>query len=110
MPVNYLFVQSLQTFARAFPKLRVKVKNKDSTSLQIMAQEYAKRLIKIFQKDESGRRAVFGDYEKMQKDPHFEDYLLFFEHYHGDSGRGLGASHQTGWSGLIANLIQEYPE
>jgi hypothetical protein len=57
-------------------------------------------------RDEQGRRAVFGDREKLQSDPHFRDYLQFHEFFHGDSGLGLGAAHQTGWTGLIAKLLQ----
>ena len=60
--------------------------------------------------DGKGRRAVFGNCEKMQTDPHFKDYILFHEYYDGDTGRGLGASHQTGWSALIANMIAELHE
>jgi hypothetical protein len=59
---------------------------------------------RIFLKDKNGRRAVFGKQEKMQTDPHFKDYILFFEYFHGDTGRGVGASHQTGWTGIIAFL------
>ena len=71
-----------------------------------IAEEISKRLVRIFQRDEHGRRPVFGNYEKMQTDPHFRDYIWFHEYFHGDSGRGAGASHQTGWTGLIAKLIQ----
>jgi hypothetical protein len=60
----------------------------------------------LFLRDSQGRRPVFGDCEKFQTDPHFKDYLQFHEYFHGDTGRGLGASHQTGWTGLIANLLQ----
>jgi hypothetical protein len=63
------------------------------------------RLLKLFLRDENGKRAVFGDYAKMQEDPHFRDYILFHEYFDGDNGRGLGASHQTGWTGLIANCL-----
>ncbi|HEX3385181.1 MAG TPA: hypothetical protein VHS53_08340, partial [Mucilaginibacter sp.] len=63
------------------------------------------RLLKLFMRDDNGRRAVFGDYEKFQNDPHFKDLILFHEYFDGDNGRGLGASHQTGWTGLIANCL-----
>jgi hypothetical protein len=56
-------------------------------------------------RDETGRRAVFGDNERFQTDPHLRDYVLFHEYFHGDSGKGLGASHQTGWTGLVAKLL-----
>ena len=64
-------------------------------------------MIDIFRRDRNGRRPVFGDYEKFQTDPHFKDYILFHEYFDGDTGRGLGASHQTGWSALVANMIAE---
>jgi len=67
--------------------------------------ELAKRMSKIFLRDENGRRAFFGESEKMQKDPHFRDYILFYEYFHGDNGRGVGACHQTGWTALIARLL-----
>jgi len=67
--------------------------------------ELAGRMTKIFLRDENGRRPVFGNNEKMQTDPHFKDYLLFYEYFHGDTGRGVGASHQTGWTALIARLL-----
>lgn len=70
--------------------------------------EYAKasRLTRIFLLDENGRRAVFGDSEKFQTDPHWRGNVLFYEYFHGDNGAGVGASHQTGWTGLVATLIQ----
>jgi len=63
-------------------------------------------LTRLFRRHEAGRRPVFGDNEKLQTDPHFKDYLLFYEYFHGDNGRGVGASHQTGWTGLVAKLLQ----
>jgi hypothetical protein len=76
-------------------------------SLKDVADDLRSRLINIFRRDANGRRAVFGNYEKMQADPHFKDYILFHEYYDGDTGKGLGASHQTGWSALVANMIAE---
>jgi hypothetical protein len=73
-----------------------------------MAREIADRMIRIFVRDASGRRACFGEYKKFQEDPYWRDCLLFNEYYHGETGAGLGASHQTGWSGLVANLIDEW--
>ena len=72
-----------------------------------MAHDLRSRLIAIFRRDAQGRRPVFGGYEKMQTDPHFRDYILFHEYFDGDTGKGLGASHQTGWSALVANMIAE---
>jgi hypothetical protein len=67
-------------------------------------------VLKLFVRGPDGRRPVFGPYEKFQTDPHFKDYILFHEYFHGDNGRGCGASHQTGWTGLIANLISQLAE
>jgi hypothetical protein len=66
----------------------------------------ALRLTRLFRKNDVGHRPVFGEQAKLQNDPHFRDYILFHEFFHGDSGRGAGASHQTGWSGLAARLLQ----
>ena len=71
-----------------------------------VAREIAARLSRIFLRDENGRRAVFGGAERFQQDPNWKDHLLFYEYFHGDNGAGIGASHQTGWTGLIATLIQ----
>lgn len=80
----------------------------DGKSPKEMAQHFAQALIKLFKKGEDEKRPIYEDIDLFQKDPHFKDLVLFFEHYHGDTGRGLGASHQTGWSGLVANLINEF--
>ena len=74
-------------------------------NLKEVADNLYYRLLKIFLRDENGRRAVYGNYEKLQNDPHFKDYILFHEYFDGDTGRGIGASHQTGWTGLIANCL-----
>jgi hypothetical protein len=71
-----------------------------------VAREIANRLIGLFVRNESGRRAAFGSSEKFQTDPHFRDHVLFYEYFHGDNGTGIGASHQTGWTGLVAPLIE----
>jgi hypothetical protein len=68
------------------------------------------RLIGLFLKDDDGRRPVNGDREKFNRDPHWRDFIPFHEYFHGDSGAGLGASHQTGWTGVVAKLIQQYAE
>jgi hypothetical protein len=70
------------------------------------AQDLSKRLVGLFVRDDSGRRKVFGANEQFQNDPHFKDNILFYEYFHGETGEGLGASHQTGWTALVANLIQ----
>jgi len=71
-----------------------------------VARELSNRLTRIFLRNDQGRRPVFGAAEKFQTDPHWRDHLLFYEYFHGDTGAGLGASHQTGWTGLVARLIQ----
>jgi hypothetical protein len=71
-----------------------------------VAKEISDRLTRIFLRDKDGRRAVYGGTEKFQNDPHWRDYILFYEYFHGDNGAGLGASHQTGWTGAVAKLIQ----
>jgi hypothetical protein len=75
-------------------------------SLYQVAREIAARMTSIFLRDEGGRRPVFGGTRLFQEDPQFRDYLLFYEYFHGDNGAGLGASHQTGWTGLVALCIQ----
>ena len=74
-------------------------------NLQQVANELYRRVSNLFLRDKDGKRAVFGHYTKMQTDPDFKDYLLFYEYFDGDNGRGAGASHQTGWTGLIANCL-----
>ncbi len=73
-----------------------------------MAREIADRMIRIFARDENGRRPVYGGTAKFQDDPHWRDLILFYEYFHGDNGAGLGASHQTGWTALVASLIDEW--
>ena len=73
-----------------------------------VSREIANRLVSIFLRDEQGRRPVFGGTEKFQTDPNWRDCLLFFEYFHGDNGAGLGASHQTGWTGIVAKLIEMF--
>jgi hypothetical protein len=73
-----------------------------------VSKEISDRLIRTFTRDERGRRPVYGGSEKFQTDPHWRDYILFYEYFHGDNGAGLGASHQTGWTGAVAKLIELY--
>src|SRR5665811_1840493 len=72
-------------------------------NLKEVANELYSRVSKLFLRDKEGKRAVFGNYSKLQTDPEFKDYILFYAYFDGDNGRGIGASHQTGWTGLIAN-------
>ena len=74
-------------------------------NLHSVSNEIAKRLISIFEKDETGKRPVNGNEIIYQNDPHFRDLVLFYEYFHGDNARGVGASHQTGWTGVVAELI-----
>ncbi len=109
MPLNYLLIESLQKFHHYYgDDFRVECPTGSGRflSLKDVAEELSNRLRKIFRKDEHGRRAVFGTNDKIQHDPNFRDCVLFYEYFHGDSGRGVGANHQTGWSGLVAKLIQ----
>ena len=109
MPVNYLIIESLQRFHYYYTedfKVECPTGSGNYLSLNEIADELSRRLEKLFLLDENKRRPVFGDNEKMQTDPHFRDYLLFYEYFHGDSGKGLGAAHQTGWTGLVAKLLQ----
>ena len=75
-----------------------------------MAKGFADRMIGLFTRGADGRRPVHGNQRKFQEDPHWRDLILFYEYFHGDTGRGIGASHQTGWSGLVAAIIQEQSE
>jgi hypothetical protein len=113
MPLNYLIIESLNKFHKFYgDQFRVECPagSGQQRTLKEIADELRSRLIDIFRRDGNGRRPVFGNYEKMQTDPHFKDHLLFHEYYDGDTGRGLGASHQTGWSALVANMITELHE
>lgn len=73
-----------------------------------MARDIARRLIDIFLRNDRGHRPVFGGVARFADDPHWRDHLLFYEYFHGDNGAGIGASHQTGWTALVANLIDEW--
>jgi len=73
-----------------------------------VSKEIGERLTSIFTRDEEGRRPVYGGTDKFQNDPHWRDHILFYEYFHGDNGAGLGASHQTGWTGVVAKIIQLY--
>ncbi len=73
-----------------------------------VAKEIARRMSSIFLRDENGKRPVYGGTTKFQNDPHWRDYILFYEYFHGDNGAGLGASHQTGWTGIIARTLDVF--
>lgn len=110
MPLNYLFIQSLKEYYKYCGDL-IQVEfptgSNNKMDLNQISNEIAKRLIAIFNKNESGNRPVHALQEQKYRDPNFENLILFYEYFHGDSGRGVGASHQTGWTALVANLINE---
>jgi hypothetical protein len=109
MPVNYLLIESLQKFHKYYGNdftIECPTGSGKYLTIREVANELARRLTRIFLKDESARRPVFNNCAKMQNDPHFRDYVLFHEYFHGDNGRGVGASHQTGWTGLVAILLK----
>jgi hypothetical protein len=110
-PVNYLIIESLTKFHAYYGddfKVEYPTGSGNFMNLNDIADELSLRLLKLFTRDAKGNRPVFGTNEKFQKDPHFRDHILFYEYFHGDNGKGLGASHQTGWTGLIADLIEHH--
>jgi hypothetical protein len=109
MPVNGLLIEALQRYYYYYGDsftLEYPTGSGNFMNLNQVADALCNRLLGLFLKDDKGRRVVFGDNEKMQTDPYFKDYVLFHEYFNGDTGKGLGASHQTGWTGLIARVIQ----
>ena len=108
-PVNYLLIESLQKFHHYYgDDFLVECPTGSGRMLTLLqiADEISRRLVRLFLRDEDGRRPAMGEHPKFQEDPHFRDNILFYEYFHGDNGRGVGASHQTGWTGLVAKLIQ----
>jgi len=108
MPVNFLIIESLQRFHIYYGddfKIEYPTGSGKLLTLLEISNELSKRLSAIFLRNAKGVRPVFGEQVKLQQDPHFRDYILFHEYFHGDNGKGLGASHQTGWTGLIAKLL-----
>ncbi|NHC36012.1 MGH1-like glycoside hydrolase domain-containing protein [Scytonema millei] len=112
-PVNYLIIESLQKFHHYFGdefKVECPTGSGRMMTLWEVAFELSQRLVRIFLEDSSHKRPVYGGTEKFQTDPHWHDLILFHEYFHGDIGAGIGASHQTGWTGLVAKLIQQCGE
>jgi len=112
-PVNYLLIESLQKFHYYLGDhftVEYPTGSGNQATLWQIAGELSRRLTHIFLKDQAGRRPVFGRTDVFQKDPFWHDQVLFYEYFHGDNGAGLGASHQTGWTGLVAKLIQQSGE
>jgi hypothetical protein len=112
-PVNYLIIESLQKFHHYLGdeyKVECPTGSGQMMTLWEVAAELSRRLTRIFLRDSSGRRPVFGNNDKFQTDPNWNDLVLFNEYFHGDTGAGVGANHQTGWTGLVAKLIQQSGE
>ncbi len=112
-PVNYLLIESLQKFHHYYgDDLEVEFPTGSGKMLNLweISQELSRRLSSIFLKDAEERRPVYGGQEKFQTDEHWRDHILFYEYFHGDNGAGLGAGHQTGWTGLVAKLLQQSGE
>jgi hypothetical protein len=107
MPVNALLIRALlQYYLYYGDNLKVECPTGSGNSMNLfeVAREVANRLTGIFLRDQSGHRPVFGGAQKFQSDPYWRDHLLFYEYFHGDNGTGIGASHQTGWTGLLARI------
>jgi hypothetical protein len=109
MPVNILIIRALLNFYLYYGdnfKIECPTGSGNLMNLFEVSKDISDRLSRIFLRNEQGRRPVYGGTEKFQSDPHWRDYILFYEYFHGDNGAGLGASHQTGWTGLVAKTIQ----
>ncbi|MDB6130000.1 MAG: hypothetical protein JWM04_1107, partial [Verrucomicrobiales bacterium] len=109
MPVNFLIIESLHRFHAYYGddfKIECPTGSNQFLTIQQVAEELSQRLIRLFVKDSNGQRPVLQYHPKLASDPHFKDYVLFHEYFHGDTGRGVGASHQTGWTGLVASLLR----
>jgi hypothetical protein len=111
MPVNIMIIRALLNFYLYYGdnfKIECPTGSGNMMNLFEVSKEISDRLTRIFLRNEHGERPVYGGAEKFQADPHWRDHILFYEYFHGDNGAGLGASHQTGWTGLVAKLIQLY--
>jgi len=108
-PLNYLLIESLQKFHYFFGgdiQAECPYGSGHLADLREVAADLSRRLVRIFLRDDSGRRPVYGGLNKFQSDPHWRDLIQFHEYFHGDNGAGIGASHQTGWTALVAKLIE----
>ena len=108
-PTNFLLIESLQRFHHYYGddfKVEYPTHSGHYCTLLDIATALTERLTRLFLRNEAGHRPALGPDHRRQTDPHFRDHILFYEYFHGDSGQGLGASHQTGWTGLIAKLLQ----
>jgi hypothetical protein len=112
-PVNYLLIEALQKFHHYYGedfKVEYPTGSGKEQDLWEVAKEISRRLIQIFLRGEDGRRPVMGGEEIFNRDAHWKDLILFYEYFHGDNGAGIGANHQTGWTGLVAKLIEQSGE
>lgn len=108
MPTTFLLVESLSKLNEAFEEgISIQIEGEEPVDISSMGRAFADRAIALFKADESGHRPIFGQ-SSFQGDPYFKDHLLFYEYYNPETGKGLGSSHQTGWSALVANFIQEF--
>ncbi len=108
MPTNYLFLEAFTAFMNVVGKdYVIEIGNGNKDTVANLRARLMENLTRLFRKDEKGVRPLHGDCKLYHEDPYWKDLILFYEHYHGDTGRGLGATHQTGWSGLIANVFQQ---
>jgi hypothetical protein len=110
-PTCFLLIEALRKLGQAYgPQFTVTPPARDgeAATFSQLARDMADRLIRIFLRDNEGRRPVYGGCRTFQDDPYWKDHLLFYEYFHGDTGAGLGASHQTGWTALVASLIDEW--
>src|SRR5207237_3415035 len=113
LPINYLFIQAIRRYGVFYGDdllVEYPARSGNRVNLNTVANELSKRVISLFEKDKEGRRKIHGTYNWFYQQKGNEDLLLFYEYFHGDNGSGLGASHQTGWTALIADLISEYEE
>ena len=111
--MNFLLIESLQKFSWYYgDDFTVEFPTGSGRQMNLgdVAAELSRRLSRIFLRDKDCRRPVYGNIERFQTDPNFKDYLLFHEYFHGDTGAGIGASHQTGWTALVAKLLQQSGE
>jgi hypothetical protein len=111
MPVNFLLIESLRRFHRYYgDEFTVECPTGSGVQMTLaqVADEIARRLGRVFLPDENGNRPVYGHSPLWRTDPNFRENVLFYEYFHGDTGRGIGASHQTGWTGLIALLMRKH--
>jgi hypothetical protein len=112
-PLNYLLIEALQRFHWYYGdslKVEFPTGSGELMNLWDVSAQLSKRLVRLFHRDSDGRRPVYGRVEKFQQDPYWRDLILFYEYFHGDTGYGLGASHQTGWTALVAKLIEQSGE